>query len=88
MEIGNIVQGHINELLGLNKNISETRLKICYACPIYSPQFGGVCNSRLWLNKITGDVSTEPKEGYQRGCGCRLKAKTKVTSESCPLDKW
>jgi hypothetical protein len=29
MEIGNIVNGHVNELLGLNKDISEERMKIC-----------------------------------------------------------
>jgi hypothetical protein len=29
MEIGNIVNGHVNELLGLNKDISKERMKIC-----------------------------------------------------------
>lgn len=88
MEIGNIIHGHVNELLGLNKDISESRLKICYACPIYSPKFGGICNSRLWLNVNTGDVSTTPKEGYKNGCNCRLMAKTKVPHAVCPLGKW
>lgn len=88
MEIGNIVQGHINELLGLNKDISKSRLQICYACPLYSQKLGGICNSKLWLNLITGDISTTPKEGYKNGCSCRLKAKTKLPNATCPLGKW
>lgn len=88
MEIGNIVKGHINEMLGLNKDISEGRLKICHKCPLYSTKFGGLCNNRLWLNKKTGDVSLIKKEGYQRGCGCRLLAKTKLLNAQCPLGEW
>lgn len=88
MEIGNIIKGHFNELLGLNKDISEGRLQICWQCPLYSPKYGGLCNNKLWINLETGDVSTEQKEGYKRGCGCRLNAKTKLLNGSCPIDKW
>lgn len=88
MEIGQIVKGHINEMLGLNQDISQQRLKICYSCPLYSGKLGGLCNSRLWLNPNTGDVSTTWREGYKNGCGCRLSAKTKVAEAHCPLNKW
>lgn len=88
MEIGNIVNGHVNELLGLNKDISTIRLAICVKCPLYSPRFGGICNNRLWYNKETGDVSTRKKDGYVRGCGCRLRAKTTLSNEKCPAGKW
>lgn len=88
MEVGQIIKGHVNEVLGLNKDISEQRLKVCYSCPLYSSKFGGVCNNKLWLNPNTGDVSVYPEDGYQRGCGCRLRAKTKLLNASCPLDKW
>lgn len=58
----NIAQGHINEALGLNANISEKRLKICRKCPLYHiGLFGPVCSTRLWLNPETGDISTEQK---------------------------
>lgn len=70
--IGNIIHGHINEIVGKNEEISKNRLKICYACPLYSTKLGGVCNNRLWLNPNTGDVSSTPKPGYQNGCSCRL----------------
>lgn len=88
MQIGNIINGHVNELLGLNKNISETRLAICKRCPLYTSKFGGLCNNRLWLNTETGDVSISYKEGYVKGCGCRLNAKTTLAREKCPAGKW
>lgn len=88
MQVGQIIKGHVNEALGLNKDLSEERLKICYSCPLYSAKFGGMCNNRLWLNPDTGDISIDEKYGYKRGCGCRLLAKTKVPEASCPLKKW
>lgn len=88
MEIGNIVKGHINEALGLNKDLSKSRMQICYSCPLYSDKFGGLCNSKLWLNQLTGDISTINKPGYKNGCGCRLQAKTKLSNAVCPLGKW
>ena len=53
-----------------------TRLKICYSCPIYSNKDGGTCNSKLYLNPDTNDVSTFFKVGYYKGCGCKLQTKT------------
>lgn len=88
MEIGNIIKGHLNEVLNLNKDISLGRLEICYECPLFSTKFGGLCNNRLWLNIETGDVSLEKKPGYKNGCGCRLKAKASLTNAVCPIGKW
>ena len=45
MEVGNIIKGHVNELLGLNKDISKERLKICKQCPLYLEDYGGQCNT-------------------------------------------
>ena len=88
MEIGNIVKGHINEALQLNKDISAGRLQICYSCPLYSTKFGGLCNNRLWLNIETGDVSMVRKPGYQNGCGCKLNYKVSNLNSTCPVGKW
>lgn len=88
MEIGNIVKGTVNEMLGLNKDISSGRLQICYQCPLYSTKYGGMCNNRLWLNVETGDISTVNKPGYKRGCGCRVRAKTSLPNAVCPVGKW
>jgi hypothetical protein len=88
MIIGDIIKGHVNEMLGLNVDISEARTHICVKCPLYLPKLGGICNHDLWLNPDTGDTSTEAKDGYIRGCGCRIKAKTTLPYSSCPAHKW
>lgn len=86
--IKQIVEGHVNELLGLNKDISKVRLDICRKCPIYSNNYGGLCNDKLWIDPKTGKISFSEKEGYVRGCGCRLKAKTTLPNSHCIINKW
>lgn len=88
MEIGHIIKGHINEALNLNKDISKSRMQICLSCPLYSPKLGGICNSKLWLDPLTGEVSTKKKDGYINGCSCRLSAKTRLVNAKCPANKW
>ena len=88
LPVGDIIEGHANELLGLNENISEKRLQICKQCPIYSQRWGGTCNDRLWINPETNEVSANPKDGYVRGCGCRLPAKTTLPYATCIAGKW
>ena len=90
MGLGAILNGHTNEMLGLNQNISDTRLKICRKCKLYkkSSMMGEICNSKLWINPINEDVSIEQKDGYIKGCGCRLKAKTTLPNSSCVIGKW
>ena len=88
MEIGQVIKGHINEVLNLNKDISEGRLQICYKCPLYSPKYGGLCNNRLWLNVETGDISLVSKPGYKNGCGCHLNYKVSNINSVCPVGKW
>jgi hypothetical protein len=72
MEIGNIVKGHVNELLNLNGDISAGRIEICKKCPLFKNILGGQCNPRLYLNPETGEISNKLKDGFYRGCGCRL----------------
>ena len=88
MEVGNIIKGHVNELLGLNKDISKERLKICKQCPLYLEDYGGQCNPRLYMNPKTKDVSIEKKDGYYKGCGCILEYKTKNEDSICPCEQW
>lgn len=68
------------------QNIEE-RLKICKECPIYSP-IAGRCNSKLWINPNTNDVSTHAKAGYIRGCNCLIKIKAKNSNNHCIAGKW
>lgn len=88
MIVSNIIKGHVNEFLGLEKDLSEERMKICLRCPIYSEILGGVCNPKLWINPETDDISLRKKPGYVQGCSCRLKAKTTLVNEHCPANKW
>lgn len=88
LPIAQIIEGHAKEVLGLNTDISEARLKICHKCPIFSNALSGMCNSRLWLNVETGDVSVSKREGYVNGCGCRLSPKTRLINAHCPANKW
>lgn len=88
MEIGNIIKGTANGILGINKEISQKRLQICYSCPLYSKKLGGICNNKLYLNILTGEISTEKKEGFKNGCGCKLIARTRMVNAKCPLGKW
>ena len=89
VNIGDIIKGHTNELLGLNKDISKARLIICKDCPLYKiTALGAICNSDLWYNPKIQDVSKKEKDGYIRGCGCRLAAKTTISYMVCPVGKW
>lgn len=88
MEIGNIVKGHANELFNLNQNLSKSRMQICKKCPLFKDIVGGLCNPKLWMNPITKEVSTEKRDGFFKGCGCRLLAKTTLTNASCPVKQW
>ena len=88
MNILDIINGHAKNILNLNEDISQNRLKVCRRCPLYSAKFGGMCNNKLWMNPDTLEVSTEKKEGYKKGCGCILSAKTRLVNAKCPIDKW
>ena len=65
-------------------NIDE-RLAICKKCPIFN---NGKCNSNLWMNPDTDEVSTYARIGYIRGCGCILNVKAKNPSNHCIAGKW
>ena len=89
MNIGNIITGHVNEFFGLNKDLVRERKKICKKCPLYSIKLGQeVCNSSLYVNVNTNEVSTKNKPGFKNGCGCRLDATLTLPDAICPLSKW
>ena len=67
-------------------NIDE-RLAICNNCPIYNPR-DGRCNSNLWINPDTNEVSTFAKIGYIRGCNCVIKIKARNPHNHCIAGKW
>jgi hypothetical protein len=82
-----IAKGHLNELLGRNKDFSEKRLKICEQCPLCKKDnkfLGWMCNSSIYMDIKTGETSPKYKIGYKNGCGCRLTAKTTLLNAKCP----
>ncbi len=86
----NIVTGTINNLLNREEELFNERIKICRQCKLLRKDsfFGEICNSRLWLNPTTNEISYIPTEGYTKGCGCILSSKTRVKQEVCPARKW
>ena len=68
------------------QNIEERR-NICNECPIYNPS-RGTCNPKLWVNPDTNEVSTTPKSGFIRGCGCIVSVKMKNMTNHCVAGKW
>ena len=64
----------------------DKRLQICKRCPLYTQQ--GRCNSNLWINPETDEVSTYAKIGYIRGCNCAISIKIKNVNNHCIAGKW
>ena len=68
------------------QNIDE-RKKICESCPIFNSSMG-TCNSKLWLNPNTNEVSITAKSGFIRGCGCHVYIKMRNLLNHCIAGKW
>lgn len=89
MGMKSIVTGHLKELIGSEQELSGSRMEICSKCPIIAlKSYGYVCDSSKHLNPETNEVSYLYKDGFYKGCGCRLNAKTREQEEHCPAGKW
>lgn len=62
-------------------------MNICKMCGIYDSE-NKLCNGSLYLNPITNDVTTKPKSGYTKGCGCYIPRKVLNYNAKCPAGKW
>lgn len=69
---------------------AEERLEICKNCPIVKvdPVYGLICDSKKWLDPATGESSRIPHVGWKKGCGCKLRYKSKSPSSHCIAGKW
>ena len=85
-----IAEGWTNYALGREQELSESRMKICRKCPLYTikSSIGAVCDSKKYYNPKTGETSNFPESGFINGCGCKLEAKSRVSNAKCPLKKW
>lgn len=80
MLIQQIAKGFLNNLLNKEDELYKERIKICRQCKLkYNDKiFGESCNSTIYLNPITDEISKKPKEGFKNGCGCILRSKARV----------
>ena len=90
MSISQIIEGSYNNLTNKKQDLYKARIKICRGCKLLRKDgaFGEVCNSRLYLNPETDEISKRNKPGFLQGCGCVLGSKTRVESAHCPTNKW
>ena len=89
MEIEQIIKGHIKELLNQGASLSDARMTICKSCPLFKrTKFGPICNPNLYLNPITNETNHIGGINFEKGCGCRLNAKTRLEDAQCPNFKW
>lgn len=83
-----IITGHLHELRGKHTYLMTKRMSICGRCPLYKYTGGGICRSDMWIDPLTDETSTFEVPGFVRGCGCRLRAKTRIPNAHCPAGKW
>jgi hypothetical protein len=65
------------------EGVAKKRLEICAKCPalVMSKSLGMRCTPKVSLKHVDTGVMV-------KGCGCVLKAKTRVKEERCPAGKW
>ena len=76
--------GAVKAVAGVDRADDQTialRLAICESCPESLPHDKPVANRHC--GKLRSMLKPAAKT-----CGCRIALKTKVKSESCPLEKW
>ena len=68
-------------------NYVEERTETCKHCPICNLDVW-LCSGSLYLNPTNNQISTTPKEGFIKGCGCVLAQKIPNRTKKCPAGKW
>ena len=90
INVGQVVQGHINEITKQENELYNQRIVICKQCPLFTDKkiMGYVCDSSKYYNPVTKELSDLPQSGFISGCGCRLDAALRVKNKKCVLNKW
>jgi len=90
MSINSIIEGTFKNLLNKDQALYLERIAVCHKCKLLKRDriFGEICNSTLFLNPRTNELSPIPKPGFKNGCSCVLGSKCRVLDEQCPLGKW
>lgn len=89
IDLGQIYEGHKNEILKRENELYEQRIKICKECALYTESvLGPICDSKKYVNIKTGQPNIFPCADCVNGCGCRLSAAARVIHKKCVLGKW
>lgn len=74
----------------LDKSFSEERMNICKQCPIFKehPVYEGICDSSKYISKDGTRWSYFKRDGYVKGCGCKLNSKTRNINNHCIINLW
>ena len=86
-QVKEIAEGWTNYALGREKELSESRMKICRECPLYNAE-KDTCDSKKCWDKESEKLVDYPGKNIVCGCGCYMKKKTSSPSSHCILKKW
>jgi hypothetical protein len=89
MSIGEVIEGTYKNIMNRDEELYLQRIAICHKCKLLKKDkiFGEICNSTIYLNPTTNELSPIPKPGFQHGCGCVINSKTRILDTECPLKK-
>lgn len=86
-QVKEIAVGWTNDLLGREKELSESRMKICRICPLYNEN-NDRCDASRCINVKTGEMAMGPGQDIVCGCNCFMKKKTANPASHCVMKKW
>lgn len=88
-QVGQIAEGHFNEITNKENDLYESRIKICRKCPLFTTSaLGDICDSKKCWNTVEKEISLYPGSNIICGCGCRLSAKLRLKGAKCVLGKF
>lgn len=72
------------------EEFAKKRLEICRACPLcrIDNESGPVCDNKKYISPDGAVASYFPREGWKKGCGCRLQIKCANINKHCIIGKW
>lgn len=90
VDVGQIIEGHYNEVTKQENDLYNYRIEICKQCPLYTEKelIGPICDSKKYYNPKTKELSDLPEPDFISGCGCRLQAALRVPNKKCKLEKF
>lgn len=70
------------------EDLFEKRIEICKKCPLWKDTpTGPVCDSNKYIN-IDKNVSYFKRNGFYKGCGCKLYFRAKNPRLHCVINLW